>query len=74
VFVGGFILIGFPETEEQLTKLKEYGLEFDKVIYLGDTNEDEPGAEVKQRMKDVELYDYDFENDFAQKILGVVKD
>lgn len=25
-------------------------------------------------MKDVELYDYDFENEFAQKILGLVKE
>ena len=33
-FVGGFILIGFPETEEQFLKLKEFGLEFDRVIYL----------------------------------------
>lgn len=67
-------MVGFPETEDQLNKLKESGIEFDKVIYLADTNEDEPGAEIKKRMVNEELYDYDFENEFAQKILGVVKE
>lgn len=47
-FVGGFILIGFPETEEHINKLKGHGIEFDKIIYLQDTNED--GAEIKERM------------------------
>jgi len=46
-FVGGFILIGFPETEDQLNKLKEEGIEFDRVIYLGDTNEEDPGTEIR---------------------------
>jgi hypothetical protein len=45
--VGGFILIGFPETEEQINKLKEHGIDFDRIIYLADTNEDEPGADIK---------------------------
>lgn len=57
--VGGFILIGFPETEEHINKLKEHQIEFDRIIYLNDTNEEEPGAEMKQRMKDNELYDWD---------------
>ena len=64
-FVGGFILINFPETEEHINKLKEHGLEFDKIIYLNDTNEDEPGTEIKTRMADIEMYDWDWENDNA---------
>ena len=60
-FVGGFILIGFPETEEQFTKLKEHGIEFDRVIYLQDTNEDDPGKEVKERMALADNYDYEWE-------------
>jgi hypothetical protein len=32
--VGGFILIGFPETEEHINKLKEHQIEFDRIIYL----------------------------------------
>lgn len=38
-FVGGFILIGYPETEEQINRLKAHGIEFDKIIYLTDTNQ-----------------------------------
>jgi len=53
-FVGGFILIGYPETEEHINKLKEHTIEFDRIIYLSDTNEEEPGAEIKKRMQDVE--------------------
>lgn len=61
-FVGGFILIGFPESEEHLNRLKAHGIEFDSVLYLSDGNdENEPGNDIRKRMKDVELYDFDFE-------------
>lgn len=73
-FVGGFILIGFPETEEHINKLKSHGLEFDKIIYLNDTNEEEPGTEIKLRMKDSELYDWDWEIENSTKILGLAKE
>ena len=73
-FVGGFILIGFPETEVQIQKLKEHGLEFDRIIYLNDTNEEEPGAEIKKRMAEVELYDWDWEVENSQKILNLAKE
>jgi hypothetical protein len=33
---GGFIMTGFPNTEAQIEKLKEAGIEFDRVIYLTD--------------------------------------
>lgn len=64
-FVGGFILVGFPETQEHIEKLKAHGIEFDKIIYLNDTNEEEPGAEIKKRMKDVELFDFEQELEAA---------
>ena len=67
-FVGGFILVGFPETEVQIQKLKEHGLEFDRIIYLNDTNE-EPGDDIKKRMAEVELYDWEWELKNSQKIL-----
>lgn len=54
--------------------MKGHGIEFDRIIYLSDTNEDDPGAEIKNRMKDVELYDYDFEDEQAKKVLGLVKE
>jgi len=36
-------MINFPETLEQVEKFKAEGLDFDKIIYLVDTNEDDPG-------------------------------
>jgi hypothetical protein len=72
--VGGFILIGFPETEEHINKLKEHFIEFDRIIYLGDTNEEEPGAEIKLRMKEEEGYDWDWEFENSQRILNLCKD
>ena len=74
-FVGGFILIGFPETEEHLNKLKAHGIEFDFVLYLNDGNdENEPGNELRKRMKEVELYDFDAEFEQSQKIWNAVKE
>jgi len=60
-FVGGFIMVGFPETEEHINKLKESGLDFDRIIYLNDTNEEEPGVEIKKRMmEDDSMYDWEW--------------
>lgn len=74
-FVGGFILIGFPESEEHLNRLKAHGIEFDSVLYLSDGNdENEPGNDIRKRMKDVELYDFDFEFEQSQKVWNVVKE
>ncbi len=58
-------MVGFPENQEHIEKLKGHGIEFDRIIYLNDTNEEEPGAEIKKRMKDLELFDYDQENEAA---------
>ena len=33
-YVGGFILLGFPETEEQVNRIKSHGIDFDSVVYL----------------------------------------
>ena len=38
---GGFIMLGFPQTEAHIEKLKEAGIEFDRVIHLTDTSEEE---------------------------------
>ena len=40
-FVGGFILLGFPQTEVHMTKLKEHGVEFDRILSLADQKEEE---------------------------------
>jgi hypothetical protein len=63
--VGGFILLGFPETQDHIEKLKMHGIEFDKIIYLNDTNEENPGEEIRRRNEGVELYDFDQENEIA---------
>lgn len=73
-FVGGFILVGFPETQEHIEKLKGHGIEFDRIIYFNDTNEEDPGAEIRKRNKDVELFDFEAENEFSQKVLGLAKE
>jgi hypothetical protein len=72
--VGGFILLGFPETQDQIEKLKTHGIEFDKIIYLNDTNEENPGDELRKRNEGIELYDFDYENEVAQKTLALAKE
>ena len=72
--VGGFILLGFPETQDHIEKLKIHGIEFDKIIYLNDTNEENPGEEIRRRNEGAELYDFDQENEIAQKTLALAKE
>ena len=42
-FVGGFILLGFPQSELHATKLKEHGIEFDRILHLNDPSEENAG-------------------------------
>jgi len=77
-FIGGFILLGFPMTQEHSEKLKEHGISFDRVLYLNSEpagEEGEAGKEVKERMSAIDMH-YDWEAAFeqSQKILGVVKE
>ncbi len=72
--IGGFILLGFPETQDHIEKLKMHGIEFDKIIFLNDTNEENPGEEIRRRNEGVELYDFDQENEIAQKTLALAKE
>lgn len=41
--IGKLIMLGFPHSEIQVTHLKEYGLNFDRVLYMTDPSEEEPG-------------------------------
>ena len=50
-------MINFPETLEQIEKLKAEGISFDKVIFLKDTSENE-GAVFIERNKDNDRYDH----------------
>jgi hypothetical protein len=69
-------MFGFPQTELHITKMKEYGLVFDRVIYLNDTSEEEPGKEIKKRMANVGdfVFDWEEESAKAQKVLANVKE
>lgn len=62
-------MLGFPHSQIHIEKLKEYNFEFDKVIYLTDTNEEgEPGKEVRDRMEVIDMhYDWEFEAEKASK-------
>jgi len=75
-FVGGFILLGFPQTEIHCQKLKDHGIEFDRILYLTDLSEEEPGKEIKaRRAANNDLhYDWDLENERAAGVLKAVKD
>ena len=69
-------MYGFPQTETHITKLKEFGFTFDRICYLNDTTEEEPGREIKQRMngKSDLAFDWEEESARAQKILANVKE
>jgi hypothetical protein len=49
--VDRFILVGFPQTETHCAKLKEFNINFDRVLFLSEEdNEEEPGKEITKRM------------------------
>lgn len=74
-FVGGFILLGFPQSELHGTKMKEHGIEFDRILYLNDPSEENAGQEVKKRMLSSDMhYDWDGEVEKSGKILAMAKE
>ena len=71
-------MIGFPRTELKINKMKEYGINFDRVIYLNDTSE-EPGVEIKKRVaansKNNDIaFDWEKENESIGKVIASVKE
>ena len=86
--IDNFIMIGFPLTAEHAGKLKEYGIEFDRILFLEDKSEEEPGKELTQRMNSLNLpekeaysyenskaaYDYEAELAIAKDILAIVRE
>ncbi len=73
---GSFVMYGFPQTETHINKLKEFGIGFDRVLFLNDQTEEEPGRFIKQSMvgKGDFAFDWEDENAKAQKILANVKE
>lgn len=74
--IGQIVMFGFPQTELHITKMKEYGLVFDRVIYLNDTSEEAPGKEISTRMANVGdfVFEWEEESAKAQKVLANVKE
>jgi adenylate kinase family enzyme len=79
--IGNFILVGFPQTETHCQKLKEYGIEFDRVVYLTvtDTEENDPAKLLGDREREADeqedcLYDWETEAARCAKISEQVKE
>ena len=73
-FVGGFIMLGFPQTAEHIEKLKANDIGFDKIIFMQDTDEENPGQVLKDRKADDDLYDLAFEQENSERLLGIYKE
>lgn len=71
-----FILLNFPHTEENIKKLKEHDINFDRIIFLNELNEEEPGKVITQRMieKGDRFFDYETESAKIQNTVGLVKE
>lgn len=72
-------MLGFPQTELHCQKLKEYGIEFDRVVFLTDQTEEDPGKLLSDREPEVDeqpdcLYDWEFESGKCAKIMEQVKE
>ena len=50
--IKGFILIGYPNNEEQLNALKVFNIPIDKMIVLSDNSEDAPNKSLSKRLND----------------------
>lgn len=61
-----------------MTKLKEYGLGFDRIVFLNDTSEEEPGKDLESRFHKKFGYDsawnWEAESAKVQTTVGVLKE
>ena len=74
--VNKFILIGFPQTETHCAKLREFNIDFDRIMFLSEEeNEEEPGKEVAKRVTELDetAYDWAAELEIANAQSTVVK-
>ena len=73
--IGGFILIGFPQTELHSQKMKDAGIEFDRILNLVDQSEEDAGKAVTQRMRLTDMhYNWELEVEKANKMFTVAKE
>ena len=57
-------------------KRKEYGIEFDRVLFMSDKSEEDAGKAITERMNQIDTneYQYEAEIETANTILGVIKE
>lgn len=69
-------MYGFPQTEMHITKMKEFGIVFDKIIHLNDMSEEEPGKAIRDRMAGHGdfVFDWEEENAKSGKVLANIKE
>jgi len=76
--VRGFILLGFPQTEEHIAALKDHNINLDRVIYLYDNSEDaedaEPGKALKSNVDFVKDYNLDNELEKAKAAAQLIRE
>jgi adenylate kinase family enzyme len=53
--IKGYILIGYPNNEEQLTSLKAFNIPIDKYILLSDNSEENPYKTLSKRLTESQL-------------------
>lgn len=53
--IRGYIIIGYPNNEEQLNALKQFNIPIDKLIVLSDNVEEAPNKNLQKRLTDAEL-------------------
>lgn len=73
-FVGGFIMLGFPQTAEHIEKLKAAEIGFDKIIFLTDTDEENPGVVLKQRKHDDDLFDLQYQQENSERLVNIYRE
>ena len=75
--VNCFILIGFPQTETHCQKLKEFNIDFDRILFMSEEeNEEDPGKEVAARMTAIDetAYDWAAELEMANALKATVNE
>ena len=53
--IRGYIIIGYPNNEDQLNALKQFNIPIDKLTILSDNTQEAPNKTLSKRLNDAEL-------------------
>lgn len=69
-------MIGFPQTEMQINKMKEFGIVFDKIIHLNDQSEEDAGKCIRERNQGRGdfIFNLEEEQERSNKVLANIKE